>query len=41
MAKEMDLSVQELKSIVNIDRKQIQYWLRKGTQTAKLDTINF
>ncbi|WP_240701312.1 hypothetical protein [Pseudoalteromonas sp. MEBiC 03485] len=30
MAKEMDLSVQELKSIVNIDRKQIQYWLRKG-----------
>ena len=41
LAKEMDLSVQELKSIVNIDRKQIQYWIRKGTEAAKLETIKF
>ena len=41
MAAEMGLSVQELQSIKHIDRKQIQCWLRKGTEKAKLETINF
>jgi len=41
MAAEMGLTVQELQSIENIDRKQIQYWLRKGTELAKLGTIKF
>ena len=37
----MGLTVQELQSIENIDRKQIQYWLRKGTEQTKLETIKF
>ena len=41
VAAEMGLTVQELQSIENIDRKQIQYWLRKGTELAKLETIKF
>lgn len=41
MATEMGLTLQKVQSIENIERKQIQYWIRKGTELAKKETINF
>ncbi|MBQ4860339.1 ATP-binding protein [Pseudoalteromonas sp. MMG013] len=41
MAGEMGVSVDELQSIKNIHRKQIQFWIRKGTEAAKMETIKF
>ncbi|WP_462172010.1 ATP-binding protein [Pseudoalteromonas xiamenensis] len=41
MAAEMGISVQELQDIKNIPRKQIQYWIRKGTDATKRETITF
>ncbi|MEI8706693.1 ATP-binding protein [Pseudoalteromonas sp. B62] len=41
MAAEMGVTVQQLQTINNIHRKQIQYWIRKGTDAATLETIKF
>ena len=41
MADEMDLPVCELKALKNIPRKQIQYWIREGTDQATKKTITF
>lgn len=41
MAGEMGISVADLQSIENIHRKQVQYWIRKGTDAATLETIKF
>lgn len=41
MAAEMGLTVQELQSIENIHHRQIQYWIRKGTDKSNLETIMF
>ncbi|MEC4091144.1 ATP-binding protein [Pseudoalteromonas rubra] len=41
MAGEMGVPVEQLQDLKNIHRKQIQYWIRKGTETAKKETIKF
>ena len=41
MSEEMDVSVADLKALENINRKQIQYWIRHGTEQATKETIKF
>lgn len=41
MAAEMGITLEKLQSIQNIHRKQVQYWIRKGTDAATMETIKF
>jgi len=41
MAAEMDISVPELRNLQNIEKKQIEYWLKEGTQAAQKAKISF
>jgi len=41
MSDEMGVTVQELKSLENIEKVQVQYWLKEGTGQAVKETISF
>lgn len=41
MAGEMDVPIDEFKQLENIERKQVQYWLREGTKPAAKHTMRF
>ena len=41
MAQEMDIPLMQLKNLQNIPQKQVEYWIREGTQPATKQKISF
>jgi len=41
MAEELDISIIQLKDLNNIPQKQIEYWMRNGTNEATKEKISF
>ena len=41
MAAEMDIPLAEFKALDNIEKVQVQYWLREGTKAAEKETMTF
>ena len=41
MAAEMDIPLDEFKALDNIEKVQVQYWLREGTKAAEKETMTF
>lgn len=41
MSQEMDIQLLQLRNLDNIPQKQVEYWIREGTQPAKKQKISF